>query len=140
MGLFRIRPGRWLLVISIFFLVTDCFSILIWQLYTLQNDEYVDLSNLKAFADNNFITAKKIELFYDRIENIVGKGENAGYQNQHFLLSHDIFKTCFLGSLKLGLCGKGSICLAQRTPNLPPQRKTRKEPTPVGITDRNSSC
>ena len=40
-----------------------------------------------------------------RVENIVGKGENAGYQ--HFLL----FLQCFLeasfpGSLKLGLCGR----------------------------------
>ena len=49
---------------------------------------------------------------YDRIENIVGKGENAGYQ--HFLLvtsifsfSHNVFKM-FLsqGCEKSGLCGK----------------------------------
>ena len=27
---------------------------------------------------------------FDRVENIVGKGENAGYQ--HFLLSHNVLK------------------------------------------------
>ena len=41
----------------------------------------------------------------DRVENTVGKGENAGYQ--HFLLLPQCFpKHPFLGSLKLGLCGK----------------------------------
>ena len=38
------------------------------------------------------------ELVFDRLEkNIVGKGENAGYQ--HYLLCQ--------GHLKLGLCSKG---------------------------------
>ena len=48
---------------------------------------------------------KMMILLYDRVENTVEKGENAG--NQHFLL----FPQCFprpssLGSLKVGLCGK----------------------------------
>ena len=40
---------------------------------------------------------------FDSVENIVGKGKNAGYQ--HFLL----FPLCFLKaySSKSGLCGKG---------------------------------
>ena len=43
----------------------------------------------------------------DRVENIVGKGENAGYQ--HFLLFPQCFlKTSFVGSKRLGLCGKGA--------------------------------
>ena len=45
---------------------------------------------------------------FDRIENIVGKGENAGYQ--HFLLfpqHFQNFKNLFTrGRQKLGLCGK----------------------------------
>ena len=41
---------------------------------------------LKALADNNL---KIIESVFVRVENIVGKGENAGYQ--HFLL----FPQCF---------------------------------------------
>ena len=47
------------------------------------------MTKLKAFADNKLDVAKmKISLF-DRVENTVGKGENAGYQ--HFLL----FPQCF---------------------------------------------
>ena len=45
--------------------------------------------NLKAFADDKFSIAKMKISFFDRVENIVGKGENAGYQ--HFL--H--FPQCF---------------------------------------------
>ena len=41
---------------------------------------------------------------YDKAENIVGKGENAGYQ--HCLLFPQHFqKASFLGALKSGLCG-----------------------------------
>ena len=39
---------------------------------------------------------------FDMIENIVGKGENAGYQ--HFLLFQQCFqKASSLGSLKVGI-------------------------------------
>ena len=47
------------------------------------------LSKLEAFADNNFIVAKMVQFFFDREENIVGKGENAG--DKQFLLSHNVF-------------------------------------------------
>ena len=41
--------------------------------------------------------------------NVVGKGENAGYQ--HFLLFHNIFKRLdFKGRYKSGLCGQELIC------------------------------
>ena len=52
---------------------------------------------------------------FDRIENIVGKGENADYQ--HFLL----FPQCFLKGFLLkvikcqGLCGEGLTHYQQRT-------------------------
>ena len=39
---------------------------------------------LKAFADNKINVNEKLKFGLERIENIVGKGENAGYQ--HFLL------------------------------------------------------
>ena len=39
---------------------------------------------------------------FDRVEKIVGKGENAGYQ--HYLLFRQCFqKTSFSGSLKVGI-------------------------------------
>ena len=59
------------------------------QFNPLPDDKILDWSKLKAFADYKFsITKLKIPVF-DRVENIVGKGENAGYQ--HFLL----FLQCF---------------------------------------------
>ena len=42
------------------------------------------LSKMKTFLDINFTMAQMVQSFFDRVENIVGKGENAGYQ--HFLI------------------------------------------------------
>ena len=39
---------------------------------------------MKVFADNNLNMAEMMEFIFERVENIVGKGENAVYQ--HFLL------------------------------------------------------
>ena len=54
----------------------------------LPQDKTFDSSKLKAFADI-VMGVNEIISLPDRIENIVGKGENAGYQ--HFL----IFLQCF---------------------------------------------
>ena len=59
----------------------------------LPNDIFLDWSKLKAFADNKINVNKNLKFVLERIENIVGKGENAGYQ--HFLLSHYVFKRIF---------------------------------------------
>ena len=50
----------------------------------LPDDKILDMIKWKAFADNKLNIAKMTILLFDRIENTVGKGENAGYQ--HFLL------------------------------------------------------
>ena len=56
-------------------------------------------------ADNKLNLAEKLKFVLERVENIVGKGENAGYQ--HFLLFPQCFqKASTIGSLKSGLCGK----------------------------------
>ena len=56
-------------------------------------------------ADGKINVAKMMISLFDRVENTAGKGENAGYQ--HFLLFPQCFqKASFLGSLKVGLCGK----------------------------------
>ena len=57
---------------------------------SLPNDKFFDWSKLKVYADEK----KMLFIFLCggwriRVENIVGKGENAGYQ--HFLL----FTQCF---------------------------------------------
>ena len=50
--------------------------------------------------------AQMMTSVFDRVENIVGEGENAGYQ--HFLLVPKCFqKASFLGSLKVRIAWKG---------------------------------
>ena len=56
---------------------------------SLPNNKILGLYKLKALADNNINLTENLKLVLERIENIVGKGENAGYQ--HFLL----FPQCF---------------------------------------------
>ena len=56
---------------------------------SLTNDKNLDRSKLKAFADDNLNVNQKFKFALGRVENIVGKGENAGIQ--HFLL----FPLCF---------------------------------------------
>ena len=52
---------------------------------------------------------KNLKFGLGRIENIVAKGENAGYQ--HFLVFQQCFseKASFPGLLTLGFCGKGFV-------------------------------
>ena len=68
----------------------------------LRNNKILDWSKLKAFADDKLNVAEMIISLYDRVENIVGKGENAGYQ--HFLLFLQCFhKASFIGLLEVGI-------------------------------------
>ena len=68
---------------------------------SLPNDNVLDWSKLEAFADDKGNLNEKLKLVSRRIENIVGKGEFAGYQ--HFLLFPQCFeKPSLSGSLKVG--------------------------------------
>ena len=70
--------------------------------YLLPNDKNLDLSKLKAFADDKINVTHKLKFAVGRVENIVGKGENAGYQ--HFLLFSQCFqKATFSRSFKFGI-------------------------------------
>ena len=75
---------------------------------SLLHNKIVDLSKLKVFADNKIDVIRKLKFVSGRIENIVGKGENAGYQ--HFLLFPHFFfffqKASDTKSLKVGIFGK----------------------------------
>ena len=65
---------------------------------SLPNNKIFDRSKLKAFADDKIDVIEKLKIVLGRIKNIVGKGENAGYQ--HFLLfPHSFQKAFFSGSL-----------------------------------------
>ena len=68
----------------------------------LPNDKILDRSKLKAFPDDKINVTKHLKFGMGRVENIVGNGENAGYQ--HFLLLSQCFqKAIFLGLLKVGI-------------------------------------
>ena len=54
---------------------------------------------------------------FDRVENIVGKGENAGHQ--HFLFSDNVFKGLLTqGRYKAGLCCKELKLFADKEKNV----------------------
>ena len=60
------------------------------------------MPKLKAFADNKMNVAKMMIFSSERVENIVGKGENAGYQ--HFLLFPQCFQKAFFFVIKSQDC------------------------------------
>ena len=72
---------------------------------SLPNYKILNLSKFKAVADNKIIVTQKLKFVLGRIENIVEKRENDGYQ--HFLLFPQYFqKLSFLEVLKVGI-----VCL-----------------------------
>ena len=74
-------------------------SELVWErVNSLPNNKILNLSKLKAFADNKINVTEKLKLLLEMVENIMKKGENAGYQ--HFLLFPQCFqKDPYTGSL-----------------------------------------
>ena len=57
---------------------------------------------MKELADDKIFVAEKLKFVLQRVESVLGKGENAGYQ--HFLLFPPCFqKSFFSGSLKVGI-------------------------------------
>ena len=72
------------------------------------------MKKLKAFADDKIIDAQMMISVFDRVEIIVGKGENAGYQ--HFLLFPQCFqKAYFLGSLNAWIVSSRANSLPKKT-------------------------
>ena len=69
---------------------------------SLPNDKSLDWSKFKEFADNNISVTEKLKFVLGRLENIVGKGENAG--SQHFLLSQCFQKVFFFKVVKSRDC------------------------------------
>ena len=61
------------------------------------NTEILDSSKLKEFADDNFKFGEKSRKFSERVENTVGKGEIARYEQ--FLL----FPQCFQKTLTVDM-------------------------------------
>ena len=73
------------------------------EINSLPNDTILGMSKFKAIADDKFGMAEIIGFVFERVENIVGKGENAGCQ-RFLLFPHCFFqKASFPGSLKVGI-------------------------------------
>ena len=90
---------------------------------SLLNDKMLDSSNLKAFEDDKINITNKLKFISRRVENIVGKGENAGYQ--HFFLFPPCFqKISFSWLLKVGI-----MWLSKH--NIEFQEKMNLQPTKV---------
>ena len=60
---------------------------------SLPNNKNLDMTKLKAFADDKLNIARIMISLYDGVENTMGKGKNAGYQ--YFLLLPVFSKTFF---------------------------------------------
>ena len=75
-------------------------GVIVWEwVNSFPNDKMSDMTKLEAFADTKINVAEMMISVFDKVENIVGTGENAGYQ--HFLLCFQ--KTSLLGSFKVGI-------------------------------------
>ena len=71
-------------------------------------DKILDQTKLNAFADDELNVTKMIISVFDRVENIVGKGEIACTSN--FSFSHNVFKRLLSQSRqKASLYGNGLI-------------------------------
>ena len=78
----------------------SCFWTCFQLINSLPNNNFVDWSQLKAFADNKINVIEKLKFVLQRTENIVGKRGNTAYQ--HFLLFPQCFqKPSLSGSLKV---------------------------------------
>ena len=81
--------------------------------HPLPNNKILDSSKLKEFADDNFKFDENGSKLSKLVENSVGKGEIAHYEQ--FLVFPQCFqKACFPGCQKVSLCGNG-LTLYQTT-------------------------
>ena len=73
----------------------------------LPNDKIVEVTKLKSFSDYKLNVAKMMISLFDKVQNTVGKKDNAGDQH-FFLFPHTVFQSFLLQSRsKSGLCSKG---------------------------------
>ena len=63
----------------------------------LPDDKTVDFSKLKVFADTKINVTQKLNFVSGRVENIVGKPENAGHY--HCLLFSQCFQKLYFPGL-----------------------------------------
>ena len=79
------------------------------QLIHFPHEKILDQTKMKAFADDKLNVTKMIISVFDRVENIVAKGEIACTSN--FSFSHNVFKRhLFQTRQKASLCVNGLSC------------------------------
>ena len=84
------------------------------DLNPLADDNILDRSNLKQSADDNFKFDENSRKFSKRVENTVGKGKIARYE-QFFLFPQCFQTVCFLGASK-GVIEREWVKLLPRDP------------------------
>ena len=84
-------------------------------IYLFTKQKILGWFKFKAFTANNRNATENMDFRLVRTENIVGKGENAGYQKMLvtsiFSFSHNIFQRVILESLKVVTVQKGFFVL-----------------------------
>ena len=65
-----------------------CYHMHVFVFNSLPNNNILDWTKFKAFVDDKLNVAKIMTSVFDLVEDIVGKGENAGI----FSFSHHVFK------------------------------------------------
>ena len=77
------------LVWNYYFSLYSILKLTIWQIAKIFN-----LSKFKALAEDKINVTQKLKFYFGRIDNILEKGENAGYF--HLLFSPNVVKSYFL--------------------------------------------
>ena len=68
---------------------------IVWErVNPFPNNKFLDWSRLRAFADKKINVTQKFNFVFRRVENFVGKEENAGYQ--HFSPFFTMFSKTFI--------------------------------------------
>ena len=82
----------------------------------LPDDKILDQTEVKSFADDKLSVIKTIISVFERVENIMGKGEIACASN--FSFSHNVFKRLLSQTRqKVSLCGNGLTTLKKALEN-----------------------
>ena len=96
------------------------------------HNKILDLTKLKAFADDKWNVTKIVISVFEIVENIVGKGEIACTSN--FSFSHNVFKR-LLSQMrqKVSLCGNGLILISSSLRPSPTQKMGLNPPPKKGF-------
>ena len=67
-----------------------CSSVIVYSFKPLPLNKYVDPFKFKVSANDKTKSHAKMKIYFGMVENILGKGENAG--SSIFSFSHNVFK------------------------------------------------